>query len=205
MEIKKNLKIVEGDCFAYKIEENIKFKGRYLILIATELNDINSKGYNVFFRCKITEDCIIPKTEIEIDKLEYIIFDVIPMEMRFFPLDGNRSDEEVIAERSKVKVYPDENGYLYTYTFDMTISKRSQLNKFIYLGNFSIIKPTNDFIPFKLVNLPCNAVHYFEYKTILKYESYNLKQSKMWKDVKNTREKAKLLLNTVISVSKDKN
>ena len=201
MEIKKDLKIVNGDCLAYKIENDEEFKGKYLILIASELNDPNDRSYNRYFRCKITENDILVTTKEEIEKLKYVIIYVMPMGMRFYPLPGNRPVEDVIKERMKVKVYPDENGYLYEYNLSMTLARKKEIQQFIYLGNFDISKPKEDFIPFSLHNLDGTCMKYFEEYALDNYRSYNLKQCGIWTDVEEVHNNANELLGTVLSAS----
>ena len=201
MEIKKDLKIVKGDCLAYKIENDEKFKGKYLILIASELNDPNDRSYNRYFRCKITENDILVTTKEEIEKLKYVIIYVMPMGMRFYPLPGNRPVEDVIKERMKVKVYPDENGYLYEYNLSMTLARKKEIQQFIYLGNFDISKPKEDFIPFSLHNLPGTCMKYFEEFVLRKYRLNNLKQGSFWTNVEKVHNNANELLGTVLSAS----
>ena len=208
MEIKKNSKIVEGDCFAYKIENDEEYKGRYLILIATELNTSNNgtgSPNEKYFRYKLTKDTNIPTTKEEIEELDYVLNQVMSMGMRFFPFHGDKPIEDEIKEKEKVKVYPDENGYLYIYTFGMKISAKNKKEKLIYLGNYDIKKPEHEFIPFSLINMRGYAFKYFEEDSLYSYRSYNLKQCDIWNNPKEFNCNGNLLLDIVSTWSKHDN
>ena len=197
-------KCKKGDCFAYKIENDEEYKGRYLILIATELNTSNNgtgSPNEKYFRCKITKNNTLPTTKEEIDSLDYILVSTTEMEMRFFPLDGNRLSKELIEERGKVKVYPDENGYLYTYTFGINL-RISQLNSLIYLGQFNIDLPKHEFIPFDLINLDLFSLKHIE-NILNDYRGNNLKQYEYWSHNREQMKKYnKSLLKDIIDLEK---
>ena len=79
------------------------------------------------FRAKITKDKVLPKTKEEIDNLEFIKVSSLDQNMRFFPFSGLVSDEEHIKRVSKVKIYPDEYGYLYLNIFRIFFRKKCLL------------------------------------------------------------------------------
>ena len=179
MEIKHDLKIKEGDCFAYKIENDAELKGRYIVLCTTGLVD-NPKSKEKYYRVKITKDDKLPNTEEEINNLEDVIIWVTLYENRFYPFDGRYLIEDQIKERSKIKFYPDKQGFLYTYTMNMTLSRIKQIEQFIYLGNFNIKPRLDEFIPFDLINIDLIVFDLFEYKILDSYKSYNLKRCEIW-------------------------
>lgn len=177
---KKYKKWVQGDTFAIRIKNNEEYKDRYLILIKYE-NPEWDISTNVFsFRAKITKDNVLPKTKEEINALEYIQTRITLFRDRFLPYSGLIPFEELIRERSKVKFYPDENGYLNVYIFSIYFQRKYKeiLEEFIYMGNFDLESPYHEYIPFDKHN--CAGFYLLdilETRLINNYEDYNLKKS----------------------------
>ena len=202
MAMKEKLK--KGDCFAYKIENDEEYKDRYLIFVVDDLNNIYESNDYTFIYSKITKDSKLPTSKNEIEELDYIISRVTSMEERFYPLDGNRSSKDLIKERSKVKVYPDELGYLYTYVTKI-FCKKFLLANYIYIGNYDFQHPKKEFIPFSVSNIPLVITKNIEKLLLYYYKSYNLKESELWSI--NYRKKIKKyndeLLNIIIDLEKN--
>lgn len=195
--------IKKGDCFAYKIVNNERFKGRYIIACETDLKYPEYPIYH-FMRMKITKGDKLPETEEEINNLEDMITDITFMEGRFFPFNSESSIDEQIKERSKVKVYPDEFDYLYSYTMRVRLN-RKLYKDFIYLGKFEINSdhiPYPEFIPFYLFNLIGGSDRNFESILLDRYTGYNLKECELWNYTKEEREARKKESQFVIDVGK---
>ncbi|MBQ6840983.1 MAG: hypothetical protein IJO63_02555, partial [Bacilli bacterium] len=119
---------------------------------------------------------------------EDVIIWVTLYENRFYPFDGRYLIEDQIKERSKIKFYPDKQGFLYTYTMNMTLSRIKQIEQFIYLGNFNIKPRLDEFIPFDLINISFVFFEQFETDITSYYKKYNLKRSGIWTWDKKNRE-----------------
>ena len=134
----------KNDVFALKIEKPI-YKEQFLILI----KHINPKwNNNMLFRAKLTKNKTIPETYEELEELEYIKIKCVPYEERFLPLSEKALDDILIKERSKTKFYPDEYNYLYQYVFQLSLSKKDDYNNLIYLGNYELSTPKEEYYPF---------------------------------------------------------
>lgn len=172
-----------GDTFAYKIKNDERYKGRYIILIRYENPEWEPVNNNYSFRAKLTIDGALPETKEELEKLEYIEPRVTHYSNRFLPFSGLIPDEELIKERSKVKFYPDEYGLLDVYTFDIYFSRKylNILNEFIYLGNYNLKNPEKEYIPFDRNNAGYYLIERIE-NILEDYERYNLKKSPLYVD-----------------------
>ncbi len=195
-----------GDTFAMKIENVDKeYDGRYIILIKCYYKkyEKNKKGNYPMFRAKITKDKVLPTTKEEIDKLEFIKTRLLDQNMRFLPFDGSISDEEHIKRVSKIKIYPDEYGYLYLNIFRIFFRKiRPSL---IYLGNFNIKPPEKEYLPYSFDGRDHNIEMFelteeFPKELIKAYKDYNLKQSEAYK--KEEIESNKRMANSFLEVNK---
>lgn len=185
MKLKTNYKEwLEGDTFALEIKEADKeFNGKYLILIKCKVKDYDTgeywddnNGKDSFFRFKITKDKTLPKTQEEVEQLEFVKVSFRLFEERYLPYDGRMTIKELIKNRSKVEFYPDEYGFIYTYIESIHIRNNADCEKLIYLGNFEISKPDDEYIPFNIYN----CKFYDNVDTIVKflikrYKSYNQK------------------------------
>lgn len=197
---------VEGDAFALKVENTeTKYDGKYIILIKSEQRD----GYKEtpcrkYFRAKITQTDNIPDNKEKIEKLEFIKFGCISMSMRFFPINALKSTDEQIKEKSKVKVYPDEYGYLYTYIFDILFDRNTDISDMKYIGNYKIDTPKTEFFPFDYMNVQGSYYPFLIEKLIKHYKEYNLKESDIYdKDATiGVHKMANNFLNTAISINK---
>lgn len=135
---------------------------------------------------KITTDDTLPKCIEEYDKLEYIQIGTVNYEDRFFPINGQRPEED-IKEKSKLNYFPDEYGFLSVYRVKLIKeSKRSVPNNLIYVGNYSNAKPPhNEFIPHSKLNIDAlswkrfNST--FEQDLVQSYCWHNLKEAKKYK------------------------
>lgn len=130
----------ENDVFALQIQstEYPKYNGRYIIFIHTI---INKEGWEMSrctnsFRAKITKNKILPKNKEEIEKLEYIKTGWYGFlkESTLFPNDTKN-------------LKMDEYQVIYTYLFLIHSSKFKIPKEIIYLGNYTIKLPENEYIP----------------------------------------------------------
>ena len=171
---------VEGDTFAIKINKpGSEYHNRYLIMIRHDYKkDGNS---NVYFRAKITENDKIPKSEAELNSLEYIKTSVLPYECRLLPIDSEKTLEQVLKDDAEKKYFLDEFNYLNEYRVCLYMKRGLPYDEFVYIGNFNLTPPIDEYIS-------CNTWYYFLEKDedyfvdeLLKcYENYNLRQSDMY-------------------------
>ena len=130
----------EGDVFALRInsEEHKEYNGKYIILIHTIINKDNWKMTRTTnsFRAKITKDSILPKTKEELEKLEYI-----KIYSEGYLLEKTRFPKET------KNLYPDKYHLIYKYLFVIKSFKYKVPEDLIYIGNFNLEKPINEYIP----------------------------------------------------------
>ncbi len=173
---------IPGDVFAYKIEEDEEFKGRYLLLIryvnpSYEEQHFTHGGKDTLlnFRIKITEKSEIPKTKEKIEILPYIQVSRVHYEARHFPLSGEMTYAELVESHKGVEFYPDEKGYLQVYIYKMLYDKKTTFNQFQYIGNFDLTPPDKEFIPFGYTSGPISSFpENIEERILEKYRLYNL-------------------------------
>ena len=135
------IKLNEGDTLAIKIENyNKEFDGKYFLFIKAEdfSEKYGSTTSKKLFRAKIIDsiDNIDFNT---INNLEYIKKELILWERRFYPYIGLETYDDAEKNRKTI-FYPDEFNYLYSYIFELNITKKD-LDKFIYLGNYKVDLP----------------------------------------------------------------
>lgn len=135
------IKLNEGDTLAIKIENyNKEFDGKYFLFIKTE--DFSEKFGNTtskkLFRAKIIDS--IDNIDLNtINNSEYIKKELILWERIFYPYIGLETYDDAEKNRKTI-FYPDEYNYLYSYIFELNITKKD-LDKFIYLGNYKVDLP----------------------------------------------------------------
>ena len=138
-----------GDVFAYQLKsEYAKEQGledRYLIIQKIDEIDWYPCSTIPLVRVKITEDKTIPKTEKEIDELEYIQTWFTSYERRFAGFSALRPLKDQIKGMS---FNTDEYGLLPEYMVSIVItSKNMTKGKLTYMGNYTnITQPQNEFI-----------------------------------------------------------
>ncbi len=168
----------ENDVFALKIEstEYPKYNRKYLILIhcIIEKEDWKLSRTTNTFRVKITKDKKIPQTKEEIDKLEYIktSYNGFFKEKMLFPNDT-------------IDLKPDEYLMIYKYVFEVKSLKYKTPKELIYIGNFEIDLPQNEFIPYSQHYGILFCLWKSKYSTIINdllkhYEELNLKKSEIY-------------------------
>ncbi len=170
-----------GDTFALQIlGEN-----KYIIIYNVESSQKMARRNIVYL--KIT-DYLPEKISREfLEKCEFICTGIDWYENRFWPLNASKSVKEIEEERSKIKYYPDEFGILHMYKGKMFFNGKSKnfLDSLIYLGNFQLTPPLDEFTPWSIDGLPFLS---FEedtkediYNIMLKlYKMNNLRESKMF-------------------------
>ena len=168
----------DNDVFALKIntEEYKEYNGKYIIFIYTDIRKEKWKTTRTtcFFRAKITKSKILPKTKEEIDKLEYIKTSTYG-----YLYEKNRHEEDV------KDLKPDEYNLLNTYVLEICAYKYKIPENLIYLGNFNIKKPGNEYIPFSMhhmilysfwVEKNSNVID----QLLMSYKLFNLKESGLY-------------------------
>lgn len=154
------------------------------------------------FRAKIIDS--IDNIDLNtINNSEYIKKELILWERRFYPYIGLETYDDAEKNRKTI-FYPDEYNYLYSYIFELNITKKD-LDKFIYLGNYKVdlpkelipswpaltfihIEKSRDFIS-KLIDNYCwfnlRKSIFFTEEGIEKYK----KMGKLIKDISNNEPK----------------
>lgn len=104
-----------GDCFItpIKSKDYPQYNDRYLIIICCDYYEYTEKRKP----CPLAYLKISNKevnSEKDIDEAEYIISEAIHMGIRFFPIHGMDTKAD-IEKKKKVKVYPDEYGFVKEY------------------------------------------------------------------------------------------
>lgn len=165
-----------GDVFAYQLKsEYAKEQGlenRYLIIQKIDEIDWYPCSTIPLVRVKITEDKTIPKTEEEIEKLEYIQTWFTSYERRFAGFSALRPLKDQIKGMS---FNTDEYGLLPEYMVSIVItSKNMTKGKLTYLGNYiNITPPQNEFIPICKDNFPTVLWKNFEERLMEMYFGHN--------------------------------
>lgn len=168
----------EGDIFALKIksEEYPKYNNRYIIFIHCIIQKEDWKMPRTIktFRAKITKDNKLPTSKEEIENLEYI-----KTSTRGYKL-------EKIKFRKDIKnLTPDKYHFIYSYLFQVKPFKYKIPENLIFLENFQITPPINEYIP----NSPYNGIllSFWKHKysnvidDLLKfYEIYNLQKADIY-------------------------
>ena len=160
----------KGDIFALEIKKcnHQEYIGKFLLLIY-----LGDEGYKNLpsFRVKITEN--IPKTKNEVETLEYIktIFTVLE---KAYPVG--------VEVPKNVELFPDEYGYLHTYKLCIytTSFKHKIRNDLIYIGNFDLSLPSNEYNPWIYYNIPMCFWKDVENFVIESYIKYNLRDPEIY-------------------------
>ena len=165
-----------GDVFAYQLKsEYAKEQGledKYLIIQKIDEIDWYPCSTIPLVRVKITEDKTIPKTEKEIDELEYIQTWFTSYERRFAGFSALRPLKDQIKGKS---FNTDEYGLLPEYMVSIIISSKNMTKgKLTYLGNYTnITPPQNEFIPICKDNFPTVLWKNFEERLMEMYFGHN--------------------------------
>ena len=185
-----------GDTFAIKIKhKNPSYNGKYLILIKGNYYWNSDNRYSQTFLLKITKNDKLPLSLEEINSLEFIKTGYIHFIERFSSRSVGMENYDMVLERCKnLKFYPDEYNYLYMYDTAYWIDNRRKYDNLIYLGNYDIDYPQDEFPPVcftyrksvvEMDDLVEDAIN--------KYEDFNLKKSKIYnEDREKVEQRAKL-------------
>ena len=176
---------VNGDTFILEINssEYPQYNGEYLIFNKVDDYSWGTKSNLSVFRIKITNDKKIPKTKEELEKLDYIIVRSWVWEERFYPLMGYPERERQIEERSKIKYYPDEFGYLNSYLYVIYVLFPRQVPEgFQYIGNYNLTPPKDEYVPFHKGNYDFSAFNILTDKLVSSYHKYNKRNSKIYSE-----------------------
>ncbi len=173
-----------GDVFAYKLEsEYAKEKGlhnQYLIMQKAGELEWPPGHIIPMVRVKITKDNNIPKTEEEVNKLEYIETSYCEYENRFDGFSATEPIEEQIGGRT---FETDEYGLLPEFLVTIiNTSKKGFEDKMIYIGNYpNISLPAKEFIPLHELNIKTVFWKEFEKEMIEAYFGNNKRQYEFYK------------------------
>lgn len=165
-----------GDVFVYQLKSEYAkeqgLEGRYLIIQKIDEIDWYPCSTIPLVRVKITEDKTIPKTEKEIDELEYIQTWFTSYERRFAGFSALRPLKDQIKGMS---FNTDEYGLLPEYMVSIIISSKNMTKgKLTYLGNYTnITPPQNEFIPICKDNFPKILWKDFEERLMEMYFGHN--------------------------------
>ena len=174
-----------GDVYAYRFEsEEAKKRGLYgKYLLVIKVGEAKWYPYHVIpvVWKKITKDNKIPKTEEEINNLDFLKTSFDDYEDEVYMMKAILTESEKEARKKQLKKLedgtykPDENGRLWKYREDLIIeSERGLYKKFSYVGNFpNINPPKNEYFPFYEMNNSCSYWRKIEEKTINEFDNYN--------------------------------
>ena len=192
-----------GDTFYIKIENNEKYKGRYLLFTKVDVTTWGTKTCFIpIFLVRITQNDILPQTNEELENLEAVKTNLCFWENRFWPMHGNMDLSEEIRIKSQVPFYPDEYGYLHTNRIAIVITRKSSIpEEFNYLGNFIVQNPKEEYIPFSTHNVPLIYREPIEEELIDSYEAFNKRNSQMYR-VSYAMEKRSEWRNTNVLMNK---
>ena len=176
---------VNGDTFILEINssEYPQYNGEYLIFNKVDDYSWGTKSNLSVFRIKITNDKKIPKSKEELEKLDYIIVRSWVWEERFYPLMGYPERERQIEERSKIKYYPDEFGYLNSYLYVIYVLFPKKVPEgFQYIGNYKLTPPKDEYVPFHKGNYDFSGFNILSDELVSSYHKYNKRNSKIYSE-----------------------
>lgn len=131
---------IEGDTFAVKIEGySPEYDGRYLILIRKNYDNFDKSKSELYFRAKLTNKMLKPKTKEEIESLDYIKTEIYNYEEKRMYITNPQND--LISN-----LMPDELLRFYGYKILMVMKRGIPYDNFEYIGNFKIKDPENEFL-----------------------------------------------------------
>lgn len=166
-----------GDVFAYKINSNKypDYNGRYLIFIKCDIKKedwVTNSRTTKYFRIKITAKKEIPTSCDEIENLEYIkVFGC------GYDLENFKYPDDVAG------LIPDKYNLIYVYIMKLWAFKYRIPDDLLYIGNFDITPPENEYIPYYRTH--CVPLRIWDdgkelTDMILKqYEDYNLEKAEI--------------------------
>lgn len=171
----KYFKMNKGDTFALKIvSENKNYNGKYLII--NKIDTIRNKVFESdIVRVKIANYISNEMSESEINNFEYIKLGFFWYECWPGYVSADQTEE--------LKKYMNEYKMIFKYTIGLTDSSLKKTQDFckdlIYLGNYSLNPPENEFIPKNYSN-ERNSLFIkerFIEDVIEDYELFNLEKS----------------------------
>lgn len=172
------------DVFVYQLKSEYAkengLEGRYLIIQKVDETDWWPCHTIPIVRVKLTKNNVIPKTEKEIDELEYIQTGCCLYENRFAGRDASRPLKEKIEGMSFTT---DEYGLLPEYKLNLIITSNNKfLKELTYLGNYPNIKPPkNEFIPLSQLGIRTIKWQEIEKELIKMYIGYNKRNYEIYK------------------------
>ncbi len=166
-----------GDVFALKINSNKypEYNGRYLIFIKCDIKKedwVTNSRTTKYFRIKITAKKEIPASRDEIENLEYIKVDSSSYDLEKFKYPADVAG-----------LIPDKYNLIYVYIMKLWAFKYRIPDDLVYIGNFDITPPENEYIPYYRTH--CVPLRIWDdgkelTDMILKqYEDYNLKKAEI--------------------------
>lgn len=153
----------DGDVYAYKLDSQFAvekgYKDRYFIFIKCDEMKWYPESIIPIVRVKITNDNNLPKTEEEINDLEYKYVCKILYADRLAPWPH---DPKELERRKSFNFIQDEDGRLTEYQIGLILNNKS-VKELIYLGNYKNIElPCDEFIPFEKINVQANKFDIIE-------------------------------------------
>ncbi|MGN1371987.1 MAG: hypothetical protein ACI4XM_06930 [Candidatus Coprovivens sp.] len=172
----KHLKMNNGDTYALKIIfENKNYDGKYLIINKIDEKKVENGDYHDVVRIKIANFLPEQINEETINALEY----VKPFFFWYEEWSSFISPEKV----KELEKYMNKFKMIFIYTIELVeLSPRKTKDfceELIYLGNFDLIPPENEFIPENYLNILRGFLskERFINSMITSYEAFNLKKS----------------------------
>ena len=164
--MKKSLRRSEvGDVFAIPITKNKKYQGKYIILIRNNFHTIWEYCKRNFY-VKI------------VDNLDMeTIWQAPYIKSSFKNIGLAKQDRHPNYDIPEVDKY----GFIYAYSFEMFFSKKEDKYDLIYLGNFSLVHPENEFVSINGMSGETSLLYTdIEKDAIRNYEEFVLKKSDIY-------------------------
>ena len=168
-----------GDVYAYpltsKLAKEKKLDNKFLLFYKIDESEWWPGHIIPVVYVKLTKDNILPETEQEFNKLEYVQVSITKWEDRFLPIDMNISLEEQLLKQASMKFETDEYGFLPKFRLELiTTSKKLIPKQLTFVKNFkNIIPPKHEFIS---NIIPSTSWKDLEQTIIERYCGYNLRQ-----------------------------
>ena len=159
-----------GDTFALKIDHcnNTYYNGKYLILNYIK-DEYHQKLNGYVFRVKIV-DSIDGVDKKFLDKFQYIITRVTNVVHSSNILDELKKENIKLADQ-----------YNYLYQYQVQVFNKRLLKDLVYLGNFKLEFPKNEYIPWTPYNIDGYYWHQLVNEMVYDYEQYNLQKANLFK------------------------
>lgn len=161
-----------GDTFAIKVKDkDNKYGIKYWVLNLVEFDYFKEeqRKCDILFRVKALKDDNIKTSYEDIESLEYV------KTMLF----SKHNAYEVLGDKPDyIKVVPDEYDFIYTYQVNLYTTNRKHKvpDDLIYLGNYQLTPPVDEYIPWSFHCIPFKFWNGLEKMLLDEYGLLNKKE-----------------------------